>query len=160
MANNLSLPLEEAVPIYRQAGKMLAGMHAQGIYHADTKPANFVFTRSSFGGPLLTIIDCDDIRVSLFLSRRCCRKNLAQFIGCLWCLQKMTTRVALAQAFLRGYGSLAANAAGSVLRSPAEQRKLAAICHKLYPRHRLENGQLLQELFDPEKISLLEAPAD
>ncbi len=147
MAQGLSLPLEEAGAIYQRAGEMLWGMHQQGIYHADTKPSNFVFPTAVPGRHPLTIIDCDDIRVSLFLSRRRRLKNLAQFIGCLWCLAETSERVAMGKAFLQGYGSQSSAAERHDFWPRAKQLQLASACQKLYPEHWPENLLLLHKVF-------------
>ena len=152
MAHDLTLPVNEAVPLYRQAGQMLAGLHRQGIYHADTKPSNFVFSTSASGHHRLTVIDCDDIRVNICLSRQRRLKNLAQFIGCLWCLTEMPQRIAMARAFLQGYCALSGDTGGPAWFCPADQLKLAAACHKLYPEHWEENQRLLQKVFAPEEM--------
>lgn len=94
-----NLPLAERQ--FQAAGRALAALHAQGIYHADTKPGNFV---TKTGQPQVTIIDCDDVRKYHRISNAHKMKNLAQFCGCLWKVTDDVARHRLVDAFLHGYG--------------------------------------------------------
>jgi len=84
----------------RWAADLIAAMHNKGIFHADTKPGNFV---SRGQEPSVTLIDCDDVRVYGHLSLKRRLKNVAQFLGCLWRVEDTGVRRQMIQAFLAEY---------------------------------------------------------
>ncbi len=70
--------------LYTACGALLAFLHAAGIYHKDTKPANFVLNENcqdECPHPVC-LVDCDNVlRYPLPFPRRCRVHNLAQFIA-------------------------------------------------------------------------------
>ena len=76
--------LPDAPELYAECGRILADLHAAGIFHLDTKPANFVrnshCTREC---PYrVCLVDCDNVRLDplpMPLTHRA--KNLAQFLA-------------------------------------------------------------------------------
>ncbi len=76
--------LPDAPGLYAECGRVLADLHAAGIFHLDTKPANFVrnlnCTREC---PYrVCLVDCDNVHLEplpMPLARRA--KNLAQFLA-------------------------------------------------------------------------------
>jgi hypothetical protein len=73
---------DNSLDLFQQAGAILADLHRQNVFHADTKPSNFVYQDSSAGRASLHLIDTDDVRIYRQLSQRRRLKNLAQFMGC------------------------------------------------------------------------------
>ncbi len=75
--------LENLDSLYRECGMLLADMHNHRLYHADTKPANFVvnslLTQQMWRRVL--IVDCDQVRWLPHLPLRLRVRNLAQFLG-------------------------------------------------------------------------------
>jgi len=67
---------------FAQAGAIIAALHRQNIFHADTKPSNFVFQDGTQQPSTVQLIDTDDVRAYWHLSRKRRAKNLAQFLGC------------------------------------------------------------------------------
>jgi UDP-glucose:(heptosyl)LPS alpha-1,3-glucosyltransferase len=96
---------EDLQDIYDGAGQLLAELHACGVYHADTKTANFVINDlCPWIDRQVLLVDCDQVRLyrNLPNSRRI--KNLGQFLattGHLPAEQKKT----LIQTFLHAYGN-------------------------------------------------------
>ncbi|MGI6355510.1 MAG: lipopolysaccharide kinase InaA family protein [Lentisphaeria bacterium] len=72
---------DRAYSLYHQAGAIIAALHRQNIFHADTKPGNFVYMDDSAVASRVYLIDTDDVRSYWRLSVRRRIKNLAQFIG-------------------------------------------------------------------------------
>lgn len=81
MKQCLESPPELLNELFRQAGVMIAQLHRQNIFHADTKPGNFVY-KGKTANPRLRLIDTDDVRTYWRISKRLKARNLAQFIGC------------------------------------------------------------------------------
>lgn len=81
MPECLQMPTEKLNRLFAQAGKLIAQLHAQGIFHADTKPGNFVFA-SNQPEPQVRLVDTDDVRRYWILSTTKKARNLAQFLGC------------------------------------------------------------------------------
>ena len=67
---------------YAAAGKILAELHAHGVYHADTKTVNFVINdRLPWMPSPVLIIDCDDVHFHHSISKNHQVKNLVQFLA-------------------------------------------------------------------------------
>jgi tRNA A-37 threonylcarbamoyl transferase component Bud32 len=67
---------------YAAAGKILAELHAHGVYHADTKTVNFVINdRLPWMSSPVLIIDCDDVHFHHSISKNHQVKNLVQFLA-------------------------------------------------------------------------------
>lgn len=82
MLSCLQSPSPHVTALFRQAGVCIAALHHQNIFHADTKPTNFVYHSHDEPHPAVQLIDTDDIRLCWHLSRQRQARNLAQFIGC------------------------------------------------------------------------------
>ena len=67
---------------YLESGKLLAKIHAKNIFHADTKPPNFVINSNLPAMPPILIIDCDKVRKYPTLPMEKKVFNIAQFIAC------------------------------------------------------------------------------
>ncbi|HOG50827.1 MAG TPA: lipopolysaccharide kinase InaA family protein [Lentisphaeria bacterium] len=96
-------PDDNANALFHQAGTIIAALHRQNIFHADTKPGNFVYMDVPNANSRVCLIDTDDVRIYWRLSTRRRIKNLAQFMGC--SREDIPTNIyitALA-AFLTGY---------------------------------------------------------
>ena len=88
---------------YHRAGEILATLHANGIYHADTKTVNFVINdRLKWLSSPVLIIDCDDVHFSRSISKSHQIKNLAQFL-CLMGNLPEELRERMATDFKKGY---------------------------------------------------------
>ncbi len=88
---------------YSAAGKILAELHAHGVYHADTKTVNFVINdRLSWLSSPVLIIDCDDVHFHHSISKNHQIKNLAQFLALMGNLPE-ELRERLAVDFKNGY---------------------------------------------------------
>ncbi len=73
----------DAEELYAACGRLLADLHHAGIFHLDTKPANFVLNQNCRGEcPYpVCLVDCDHVRLlSLPMPRKARLKNLAQFL--------------------------------------------------------------------------------
>ena len=81
MPQCLESPPELLNELFRQAGVMIALLHRRNIFHADTKPGNFVYEGKT-PSPPVKLIDTDDVRTYWRISKRLRARNLAQFIGC------------------------------------------------------------------------------
>ena len=101
MPRCLSMPLPTLQYLFAQAGTCIALLHEQQIFHADTKPGNFVF-HSQDAKYTLSLIDKDDVRLYSRLAQRYQARNLAQFIGCSQPAHAQAYVPAL-QAFMRSY---------------------------------------------------------
>ena len=88
---------------YSAAGKILAELHAHGVYHADTKTVNFVINdRLPWLSSPVLIIDCDDVHFHHSISKNHQIKNLAQFLALMGNLPE-ELRERLAVDFKNGY---------------------------------------------------------
>ncbi len=123
--------------LFRQAGGILAALHRQNIFHADTKPGNFVYMDSPTTNSTLHLIDTDDVRCYWHLSTRRRLKNLAQFMGCTREDIPGEAYIAALTAFLNGYMQYyPTTATVLVAQFPAIADAIAA----LYPeRHHLNH---------------------
>ena len=93
--------------IYGAAGQLLALLHEEGVYHADTKTTNFIINDLCpwLERPVL-LIDCDDVRFYRTLPRARRVKNLAQFLATSGCIP-LAQRETLIRPFLDCYQSTA-----------------------------------------------------
>lgn len=140
--------VEEMPDAYVAAGKLLGRLHLENVYHGDTKSGNFVVS-SNGSESLVTLIDCDDVRVYCRLSQRRRIKNLAQFLGCLFCLSSDELRGLCASAFLRGYSSVVPGGESWVeANSDAIRRQM----DKLYPDRLSCNDELSKRIFPKKPI--------
>ncbi|MBP5672712.1 MAG: glycosyltransferase family 4 protein [Victivallales bacterium] len=88
---------------YYTAGKILAELHAHGIYHADTKAVNFVINDNlRWASSPSMIIDCDDVHFHRSVSKSHQIKNIAQFLCTMGNLPD-DLRKTLATDFQNGY---------------------------------------------------------
>lgn len=135
LENGLFLPPEQTAELFAHAGAIIASLHNQNAYHADTKPSNFVTSTSNPRS--LNLIDCDDVRVFFHISTRHCAKNIAQFIGCLWNIQDWNLRSTFTRAFWDGYTT------HRQARITQDFHKLtAASLTRLYPEQQSINNKL------------------
>lgn len=68
--------------LYYACGSLLADVHNKQLYHADTKPANFVVnSRLPHLWHRVLLVDCDNVRKYRRLPMRLRIRNLAQFLG-------------------------------------------------------------------------------
>lgn len=82
MPQCLQAPVPQLFDLFRQAGACIAALHRQNIFHADTKPSNFVYQSNADEQRKVRLIDTDDVRIYWRLSSKKRARNLAQFIGC------------------------------------------------------------------------------
>lgn len=148
----LQMPPEKLNHLFAQAGKTLAQLHALGVFHADTKPGNFVFV-SSHHEPEVKLIDTDDVRQYWMLSARKKARNLAQFLGCTktWA---MAVYPAAQLAFCNGY----------LQQLPAANKEMPSLMPKvwraiisLYPNWESRNRQLWEKLRENLSASITNA---
>lgn len=140
MPQCLQSPPERLNELFLQAGVMLALLHRQNAFHADTKPGNFVYFGKQ-ANPQLKLIDTDDVRTYRKISKHRRIRNLAQFIGC--------TRPEFRQlypsaweAFFQGYLQHSGTSPKELLAMfPALQKSVDS----LYPERESLNHQLLPQ---------------
>ncbi len=74
----------DAEELYAACGRLLADLHHAGIFHLDTKPANFVLNqncREECPYPVC-LVDCDHVRLlPLPIPQKARLRNLAQFLA-------------------------------------------------------------------------------
>ncbi len=141
MKQCLESPQELLNELFRQAGAMIALLHRRNIFHADTKPGNFVY-QGNGGLPILKLIDTDDIRTFWRLGKKRRARNLAQFIGCTHPEFSQVYPQALLS-FFQGYLQQYPASPGKLLQLFPAIRKSLAI---LYPERENLNRPLLEQL--------------
>jgi serine/threonine protein kinase len=141
MPQCLASPPELLNELFRQVGTMIAQLHRQNIFHADTKPGNFVYDGKTIPAQV-KLIDTDDVRTYWRISKRLKVRNLAQFIGCTRPEFSETYLPALL-AFFQGYLQQYPTSPAELLRLfPALRNATAA----LYPKREPLNQQLFAQL--------------
>jgi tRNA A-37 threonylcarbamoyl transferase component Bud32 len=141
MPKCLQSPPELLNELFRQAGTTIALLHRQNIFHADTKPGNFVYPEKH-PHPQVKLIDTDDIRYYWQLSKKRRARNLAQFIGCTRPEFKQLYITAW-KTFFQGYLQESATSTKELLAMLPALRK--SLC-SLYPERESLNRQLLPQL--------------
>lgn len=143
MLSCLQSPPDLVGALFRQAGICIAALHHQNIFHADTKPTNFVYHSHEQPIPAVQLIDTDDVRLCWHLSHQRQIRNLAQFIGCTRADFPPERYAALLPAFLQGYRQQSSLTTAELLQlSPAIRRTILA----LYPERQLRNQPILDQL--------------
>lgn len=141
MPQCLESPPELLNELFRQAGVMIAQLHRQNVFHADTKPGNFVY-KGKTSNPWLSLIDTDDVRTYWRISKRLRARNLAQFIGC--------TRPEFSEAYLPALLSFFQGYLQQYPASPAELLQLFPAMRDataaLYPEREELNKTLFEQL--------------
>ena len=141
MPQCLASPPELLNELFRQVGVIIAQLHCQNIFHADTKPGNFVYNEK-ITLPQVKLIDTDDVRTYWRISKRLKARNLAQFIGC--------TRPEFTEAYLPALLSFFQGYLQQYPTSPAELLRLFPAIRSataaLYPKREPLNQQLFAQL--------------
>ena len=90
---------------YSDSGTLLAKIHARQIFHADTKPPNFVLNINLPSLPPVLIIDCDKVKKYNELPQDKKVFNIAQFLSCnsMKCEANLPLYQAAMRAFLDAY---------------------------------------------------------
>ncbi|MFA6929687.1 MAG: serine/threonine-protein kinase, partial [Lentisphaeria bacterium] len=143
MPQCLQSPVPQLFDLFRQAGGCIAALHRQNIFHADTKPSNFVYQSNAGTNRKVRLIDTDDIRNYWHLSNKKRARNLAQFIGCSRPEVSQTLYVQTLLEFFRGYLLESLTSTAELLALlPAMRRATLA----LYPERKNRNLAIFARL--------------
>ena len=140
---------QDAETLFREAGILLSKIHNRNIFHADTKPTNFVPNQHLPGMRPVLIVDCD--RVTRYHRLPAYRRafNLAQFLADCKPFPSDENRMdRCITAFLTGYRNAIRNRDLDFKELLAQARELALNhprIERYAPQSQLEHEWVLEE---------------